>query len=178
MTAAELRAACDAVVAAPDLRPEYKADGTVVRTFCNLAAQRVAAAMGCGELDLPKVEENADYLYEIMDHNKSLRWARVDRAGAVAHALRGGLCFAAMTSGQLGARHGHLAAVRPEPMRESASAGGPVPMLANVGVGDTTVKLIALRGVLFTRPNWNCRESEAFPVKRVGAPSYFAWRPA
>jgi hypothetical protein len=173
-----LLAALDAIVAAPDLRPEYASDATVLRTFCNLGAQRAAKAVGCDELDLPNVEENADFLYAIMDTNAKRTWARVDRGAAVAHALKGGLAFAALTAKHLGAKHGHLAAVRPERMRMSASAGGDVPVLANVGVGDPTAPLVPLRGKIWTRPNWNCRESEAFPVKRVGPAVYFAWRPA
>ncbi len=174
----ELKAVMDAIVAAPDLRPQYTSDATLLRTFCNLGAQRAAKAAGCAELDLPNFEENADFLYAIMDHNESHHWARVDRAAATAHALAGGLCFAALTSKQLGAKHGHIATVRPERMRMSASAGGEVPMLANVGVGDMTKPLMSLGGNIWTRPNWNCRESEAFAVKRVGPAVYFAWRPS
>lgn len=178
MTPEALRAILDEAVAAPDLRPHYSQDGTLLKTFCNIAAQRVAKAAGCLELDLPNVEENADFLYAIMDENKSRAWARVNRTQASFDALAGGLVFAALTSKQLGEKHGHIAAVRPEKMRLSASAGGDVPILANVGRGDTTQPLVEVRPGLWTRPNWNCRESEAFPVKRVGPAVYFAWRPA
>lgn len=178
MKPAELLAVCDAVVAATELRPEYAQDGKLLKTFCNIGAQRIAKAAGCLELDLPKIEENADFLYAIMDENKSLRWARADRAAAAAHAMAGGIAFAALTAKQLGEGHGHIAAVRPERMRLSASAGGDVPILANVGRGDMTQPLVEVRPGLWTRPNWNCRESEAFPVKRVGPATYFLWRPA
>lgn len=169
--------ACDAAVAASELRPEYAADGNLLKTFCNLGAQRVAKACGCLELDLPNFEENADFLNDIMAKNASGKWAKVSRAEAVQHALAGGLAFASMTGAELGEKHGHICAVRPEAMRPSASAGGDVPMVANVGRGDMTKPLVPLRLNIMTRPNWNCRESEAFPVKRVGPPSYFIWRP-
>lgn len=187
MTPQQLLAACDAVVAAPDLLPEYTVQGDLVRTWCNVGAQRVAQAVGCPDLDLPNVEENADFLAGLL--SKSSRWVRLDGTQAVLHALghpggqwggckpncQGGLAYAVLTGAQLAERHGHIATVRPEPLRDSSS--GKVPMLANVGRGCPTIPLRPLKPGVLTRPNWNCRASEAYPIKRVGHPSYYAWRP-
>jgi hypothetical protein len=106
-----------------------------------------------------------------MDENKSRAWARVNRTQASFDALAGGLVFAALTAKQLGEKPRPHRRRAPERMRLSASAGGDVPILANVGRGDMTQPLVEVRPGLWTRPNWNCRESEAFPVKRVGPAS-------
>lgn len=166
-----LKAACDAVIAAEELRPEYDLAGNLLKTFCNLGAQRVAKAMGQGDLlDDPKVEENADALHELLVKNGK----KVGAADAVLHALDGGLAFAVMTSAQLREKHGHIAAVRPEGMQRSTTVGFDVPIVANVGRGDPAAPLVATaRKGVKTKRNWNCRASSAFPMKEKGAPDYF-----
>jgi hypothetical protein len=176
MTAAELLASCNALVLAEELFPEYGPDGRLQKTFCNIGARRIAHFAGCVELD--DMSLNADAMAELMAKNSSSRWSHVAAGAAVEHACNGGLAFAIMTGHALGEAHGHIATVRPEPMQESASAGGLVPMLANVGPGCPKIALRPMgRGDLLTRPNWSCRASEAFPYKRVGPATYFAWRP-
>lgn len=168
-----LRAACDDAVAAPELRPEYAATGgtSPIRTFCNLGARRIAQAMGCKDFDAQDL--NADAMHDIMARS----WGKVAAQAAVMHALDGGLAFASMTGSQLGSAHGHLAALRPEAMQASGSLGRDVPMLANIGVGDPDAPLIASgRAGIKTKRNWNCKASQAFPMKAKGDPDFFIWR--
>lgn len=150
---ATLKAACDEIVSDPNLQPVKDSSGKIVETHCNLGAMRVARAMGCDELD----NLMADQQYEVMSDNATKRWAKVDGMTASAHALAGGLSFAAMTSEQLGETHGHIAAVYPAQMQESPSLGKEVPLVANVGKTDAEEK-----------------ESAAFPVAD-GEPDYFIW---
>lgn len=145
MSVQELQAACDAALANPAFQP---ADGV---THCNEAARAIAHAMGYFAFDPPELL--ADDMVVIL--NAGGVWAKVDGPTAAAHAVAGGLAFAAMSSGQLGEAHGHLSALYPLPMQFSGSLNKLVPMLANVG---QTV------GV--------SKESAAFPVA-LGEPDYF-----
>jgi len=77
------------------------------------------------------------------------------RLNAAAHALGGGLAFAAMSSGQLGEAHGHITAIFPAPMQFSGSLNKNVCMVANVG-----------------KQNGEEKVSQAFPVA-LGEPDYF-----
>lgn len=167
------KAACDAAVAAPELRPEYSTDGALLKTFCNLGARRVAQAKACHDFD--DMNLNADAMHAVM----AAKWSKVDARAAVLHALDGGLAFASMTGAQLGEAHGHIAAVRPEAMQASGTLGIDVPMVANIGKGDPDAPLVdsGRKGVK-TKRNWNCKASQAFPMKAKGAPDYFTWRPA
>lgn len=148
-----LRSIGNEIVHDPDLEPKRDSAGVIVETHCNEGAERVAQAMGCDELN----DLLADDQYDVMDDNVSKRWARVDGMTATAHALAGGLAFAAMTSTMLGELHGHIAAVAPEPMQWSGSLGKNVPMVFNVG-----------------KTNADEKESAAFPVAD-GECSYFIW---
>lgn len=172
---AVLKKACDDVVAAEELRPEYK-DGKVVKTFCNIGARRVAKAMGCSDFDDTNL--NADAMHGVMTRGcLGGLWSKVEARDAVLHALDGGLAFAAMTSSVLGAAHGHIATLRPEAMQTSGSLGKDVPVVANVGIGDPNAPLIAgpQAGIKVKR-NWNCTASWAFPMRAKGDPDYFIWR--
>lgn len=163
-----LKAACDGVVAATELRPEYSVkSGKLLRTFCNIGARRVAQAMGCHDFD--DTDLNADAMHALM----LAKWKKVDSREAVLHALDGGLAFASMTGKQLGDEHGHIAAVRPEARQRSGSLGVDVPMVANVGKGDPDAPMLpgAQTGIK-TKRNWNCKSSQAFPVSK-GEPDYF-----
>ena len=156
---AQLKAACDAVLAAKDLQPEYK-NGTLMKTHCNRGARRIAQAMGCLEFD--DLGATADIMYAIMASNGSKRWRKVAGADATIHALGGGLTFAALPSDKLHAQHGHIAAVYPVGMQASGSFHRDVPMVANVGKGDEN------------RRNFICKSSAAFPVG-CGEAHYFIW---
>lgn len=150
---AKLKAACDAVMADPKLQPIKDQYGDIVTTFCNMGAMRIAFAMGCEELQ----GLTADQQHSAMTANQSGKWTRLDRVSVTAHALHGGLAFAAMSSKQLGEAHGHIAAIYPATMQMSGSLGHEVPVVANVGVQDVAEK-----------------ESMAFPVAK-GEPDYFAY---
>lgn len=164
---AVLKTACDAVVAAPELRPEYSSAGDLLETFCNIGARRVAQAMGCHDFD--DVNLNADAMHAIM----TAGWLRVTGAEATLHALDGGLAFASVTGAMIGETHGHIAAIRPESRQPSNTLKCDVPVVANVGRGDPQAPLVAgPRAGIKTKRNWNCRVSQAFPVAK-GEPNYF-----
>ncbi len=141
----ELKEACDAVIADPDLEPSAGV------THCNEGARRVAQAMGYDGFDDEKLM--ADDMVAIL--NAGGDWEKTDGAAAAAHALAGGLAFAAMSSHQLGEAHGHIAAIYPAPMGFSGSLNKKVPMVANVGKQDKEEKA-----------------TEAFPI-HLGEPDYF-----
>ena len=138
---------CDAVISDPSLEPSAGV------THCNEGARRVAHAMGYLGFDDESLL--ADDMVRIM--NDGAPWEKVDGATATAHALAGGLAFAAMSSVELGEEHGHIAAIYPAPMQPSGSLGKDVPMVANVGKQDREEKV-----------------SAAFPVA-LGEPDYFIW---
>ena len=106
MTAEDLKAACDAVIADPSLEPSAGV------TQCNEGARRVAQAMGYDGFDDESLL--ADDMVAIM--YAGAPWEKTDGEAATAHALAGGLAFAAMSSGHLGEAHGHIAAIYPAPM--------------------------------------------------------------
>lgn len=153
MTAEELKAACDAVIADPALLPVKDAAGKIIETHCNFGAQKIARAGGCTELD----GLNADQIHAMMELNASGRWVKVGGSQATQHALSGGLGFAIATSKMLEEQHGHVDAVYPAPMQFSGSLQTYVPIVANIGVTDVEEK-----------------ESQAFPVAK-GEPDYFIW---
>lgn len=162
-----LKTACDSVVAAPELRPEYNSAGDLIETFCNIGARRVAQALGCHDFD--DVNLNADAMHGIM----AAGWLQVTGAEATLRALDGGLAFASVTGSKIGEAHGHIAAIRPEAQQPSSSLGHDVPVVANVGRGDPQAPLVAgSRAGIKTKRNWNCRVSQAFPVAK-GEPDYF-----
>jgi hypothetical protein len=145
----DLKEACDRVITDPALAPGHGV------THCNEGARIVARAMGCREFDGEGLL--ADDMVRIMDSNDSGRWMSVDGPSFSAHAMNGGLGFAAMSSSRLGEAHGHIAAGYPAPMQESGSLGKAVPMVANVGRQEGEEKV-----------------SKAFPVS-LGEPDYYIW---
>ena len=144
MTAEDLKAACDEVIADPALEP-----GNGV-THCNEGARRVAHAMGYFGFNDESLL--ADDMIAIM--NAGGPWSKVDGATATAHALAGGLAFAAMSSHQLDDAHGHIAALYPAPMQLSGSFSKDVPMVANVGKQDREEKVSAAFPVAFGEPDY------------------------
>ena len=148
-----LKEICDDVISDPSLEPR---DGV---THCNAGALRTAQAMDCHEFDRPDGEEPmiADEMYTVMSLNRSGRWQKVDGEDFSAHALDGGLGYAALPSALLHEEHGHIATGYPAPMQYSGSLGKNVPVVANVGGKDAEEK-----------------ESLAFPVE-YGEPDYFIY---
>lgn len=150
--------ACDHILGDPALAPEFDKAGKLTKTHCNAAALFVAQALGCGEFDSPGGRPLlADEMIAVMVANASGKWKVVTGSEATIHALSGGLAYAAKTSGELGAAHGHIAVIYPVGMQRSGSWKADVPILANVG-----------------KTNGQVKTSEAFPVLR-GQPSYFTW---
>lgn len=141
----DIKDVCDQAMANPKFQPKK---GT---TYCNMAVQFIADAMGCQELD----GLMADEIYQVMKTNASGKWKNVEGSDATIWALSNGLSIAAMSSQDLGEAHGHVAVVYPLGMEGSASLGHDVPMVANVG------KSV---GVM--------RSTQAFPVSKGEARYY------
>ncbi len=138
-----------ALVKAPELQP------TNGKTFCNIAARRVAQFFGCHDFDAPNLL--ADEMIWIL--LGSTYWIKtMDGEVAAAFAQSGNLAFAVMSSERLGDDHGHIAAVFPAQCELSPSLGHPVPLLANVGKTCGITK-----------------ESLDFPVAK-GEADYFLWK--
>lgn len=151
MSAELLKEACDAILADQSLQPVKDAAGNILETHCNFGAERVAAALGCIELN----GLMADQQYAVMKENATGRWTQVNGSQATQHALAGALVFAAASSAMLHEKHGHIAACYPAPAEFSGSLDRFVPILANIGKEDHVEK-----------------ESMAFPVAD-GEPDYF-----
>jgi len=118
--ALKLRVACDAVLVDPRWRPDQPWPGA---THCNGAAQQVANAMGCRDLDGLMASR------QVAKMEATPGWVPDSAERAVTHATRGGLAFAAMAA----IPHGHIVAIRPEPMEFSSTWGCLVPIVSNVG---------------------------------------------
>ena len=150
--------ACNHILRDPALAPEFDKAGKLLKTHCNRAALLVAQALGCDEFESSGRDPLlADQMIEVMALNESGKWKRATGSEATIHALSGGLAYAAKTSEELGAAHGHIAVIYPVGMQKSGSWKADVPVLANVG-----------------KENREMKTSEAFPVLR-GQPSYFTW---
>lgn len=151
-----LKEACDRVIADPSLAPKIeKKTGKILMTHCNRGALLVAQAMGCNEFDGEAL--TADQMIALMEDNASGKWKKATGSDATIHALSGGLGFAAKTSSELGAAHGHIATIYPVGMQKSSSWKRDVPMVANVGKENAEEKV-----------------SQVFPVAK-GEPAYFVW---
>jgi hypothetical protein len=171
-----LKNLCDRLVSTSNLWPEYDSSGKLLTTYCNMAARIAAQALGCSEFDDPNLI--ADDMVAIMKANKSGRWESVTGQQATLHALDGGLAFAAADSKALLEAHGHITLIRPESMQPSPSWGKDCPMVVNVGKGDPGQDLrpIDHHPLQYqTKPNWNCKVSQAFPVSK-GEPGYFCFK--
>lgn len=144
---ADIKLLCEIVLKDPTLQPVKGV------THCNQAVARVAAAMGCADLNGLMADEQ----YQVMARNSNGNWKKVSGSDAAIHALGNGLAVAGLPSQTLDEAHGHVAVLYPIGMQLSASLGHDVPMVANIG---KTV------GVM--------RSSQAFPVDK-GEAEYFIW---
>lgn len=120
----DLKGACDQVVADPELAPRGG------KTYCNVSARRVAAAMG---FQMPVMLANAMIGYLA----NSPEWMSVEMDEAAAHAVLGKLAFVALSEEP----HGHIAPLYPAPAAESGSWGQKVPIIANVGKTNGIMRL-------------------------------------
>jgi hypothetical protein len=91
------------------------------RTFCNIASERIAAAMGY--IFPPGLLAN-DMIAHI-----AASWPEDTLDRAHQHALKGGLAFVTL----LDHPHGHLCSIAPQPGEYSSTWVAVVPLVANVG---------------------------------------------
>ncbi len=120
----DLKGACDQVVADPELAPRGG------KTYCNVAARRVASAMGF-QMEVMLANAMIEYLA------KNPSWKEASLEDAAAHAVLGKLAFVALSEEP----HGHLAPLYPSPAAESGSWGQKVPIIANVGKTNGIMRL-------------------------------------
>jgi len=168
MNVEALKSILDGIIVRPDLFPLYSENGTLMTTYCNLAAR--LAAQACGLKDFDDASLMADDMYKILSTINDGRIKKVDGMTACTHAMIGALGFACASGPMLGEAHGHIAAIFPAPLQGSGSLGHSVPMLANVGRGNPAIDLYKNSAGILTRPNWVCKSSQAFPVSIAGQP--------
>lgn len=171
----------DAILTAydnPDYRPVI-VDGQVVRTFCNMAANDIATAMGCTDLYDPdhKRPRTADEIYDFMVAHPQ-KWQELQVSGLGTDqqevslqavqwfANSGSLVFAVLDSKSLGANHGHICVIRPGTMKTSGK-WGKVPACMNIG-GENFIAL-GQKGVMRGSP---VGINQAFKIM----PRFFAWK--
>lgn len=137
-----------------DLQPK---DGI---TFCNVAADAIATAMGCKDF----TGKNADQIFEFV--NTSSQWDEIQMADAQWIVNEGSLVFAVATSEMLGQSHGHICVVRPG-LEKNSGKWGQCPAIMNVGAENFLAR--AKKGPLTGMP---CGINEAF----VPEPHFFVWK--
>lgn len=121
-----LRAACDQARANPSWQPHQP---EARDTHCNGNADEVARAFGCTRLAGPDGKPLlADAQVAVLATDPDWEMTE-DAARFGAHALKGGLGFAAVVEYP----HGHLCPGYPDTAQESALWGGLEPMVSNVG---------------------------------------------
>lgn len=120
----DLKTACDQVVSDPELLPRGG------KTYCNVAARRVAAEMGF-QMEVMLANAMIGYLA------KNPSWKEVALEAAAAHSVLGKLAFVALSEEP----HGHIAPLYPAPAAESGSWGQKVPIIANVGKTNGIMRL-------------------------------------
>lgn len=133
MDAVRLKEILDAVRKQPDLMPVVDKDGHVVRTFCNVALDRILGLCGVPRM-VNKLNGQplcANDMVEYMQNSTTV-WSEVNGDVACARASQGILVVAAQHSDTANG-HGHVAAVYPAPQEHSGSWGKDVPMLNNIG---------------------------------------------
>lgn len=121
-----------------DLQP--LADGT---TFCNLAVDSVAKAMGYTQLG----SKTADQIVMFLDG--SAEWSETPFAKAQDLANQGSLLIAGLTSTQMGQAHGHVCIIRPGKVVYSGKWGFS-PRCLNIGSENFIAR--AKRGPLTNQP--------------------------
>lgn len=146
-----LRTLCQRLITDPRyIAHDITGDGRP-ETFCNFAAAEAANAYGCHDLD----GLNAD-MQLLRLQGQPFGWTIGTGTRAAAHALLGGLAFAAKS---YPGEHGHITLIAPEPPEMSGSWGIMVPIVAHVGKPPNAIKKV----------------SGAFPVAK-GEPQYFLYK--
>lgn len=119
-------------------RPIYE-NGKLQTTFCNMACNEIAQAMGCQDLKGLSADEIYSYFTGHPDDWMELRAIGLQGddldiafAGIQSYANMGALVFAVATSIELGQDHGHICVIRPG-TRKSSGKWGNVPACMNIG---------------------------------------------
>jgi hypothetical protein len=161
-------------------------DGRIVTTYCNIAANDIAQAMGCTDFfdDTHKRARTADEIYDFLAAHSDPKtldkflWQEIQCATLQPEfrdvafqavqfwANSGTLVFAVQSSYNLSAPHGHICVIRPGVMKNSGKWGR-VPACMNIG-GENFIAL-GQRGVMKGLP---VGINEAF----VALPRFFAWK--
>lgn len=131
MNAVRLKEILDAVRSQADLAPLKDADGHVVRTYCNVALDRILGLCGVPRM-VNKLNGSplcANDMAEFMANSPTI-WKEVTGDAACARASQGILVVAAQRNDD---GHGHVACVYPSPEEYSGSWGKGVPVLNNIG---------------------------------------------
>jgi hypothetical protein len=131
------------------------------QTFCNVAANRIATAMGCKDLAAKTADEICAFVATSPD------WSEIafDRAQDLAN--QGSLVFAMASSTMLEQSHGHICAIRPG-LPKNSGKWGLCPSVINIGGVNFLAR--AKSGPLIGMP---VGLNEAF----VPLPKLYAWRP-
>lgn len=140
----------------PDLQPK---DGN---TYCNLAVDMIAQAMGCKELELKTADEICDYIANHLD------WQEIKLNQAQDMANKGSLVIAGLDSRALNDAHGHVCVIRPGKQVYSGK-WGLTPRCINVGKEMFLAR--AKKGPLTAM---SCGLNEAFQP----LPKLYVWRPS
>ena len=130
MTGQRLKEILDTVRVQPDLAPVLDDAGKAIRTYCNVALDRVMGIMAIPRMVNPLNGQPllANDMIDIMESSPE-RFTKVSADIAVARAAQGVLVVAC----QCEQMHGHVAPVYPTQMAWSASWMKQVPVLSNVG---------------------------------------------
>lgn len=164
-----LRIFLDDLVRDSTLFPQYDSKGVLLKTFCNLGVQRNAPGETFAGFDKLMAEEICHRLEKMVEEGKAKLLTGLLAAEKAMEGLR---VIAAMTKEEMGADHAHVARVYPASCQMSGSLGKMVPMLANIGKGDSSKDLYGLPGGMQTKPNCICKSSYAFPV-HAGEARYY-----
>lgn len=132
------------------------------QTFCNVAAGRIATAMGCKDF----AAKTADQIFDLVKISPD--WEEVQMAQCQTLANQGSLVFAIANSTMLTQEHGHIACIRPG-MPKPSGKWGSCPSVMNIGGVNFIAR--AKSGPLIGMP---VGVNESF----VPEPKFYAWKPS
>jgi len=137
MNGQRLKEILDIVRVQPDLIPVYDDKGKLVRSYCNIALDRVMGIMGVPRIMNPINGQPllANYMIDHMEAHDE-QYTKVSGDVACARASMGILVIAC----QCELMHGHVAPVYPATMQYSGSWKKDVPMVSNVGKKNEVMK--------------------------------------
>jgi len=148
------------VYESPAYRPRIDEKGNVLTTYCNFAIREIAGSLGYHAFE----GMMADQIYDHM--KRSQDWAKVEMKDSQFLANQGSLVIAALPSGKVNAKHGHVCVVRPGEEVYSSKWKKKVPVVLNIG--QTNFLLFYKSQDDIIEGGVNC----AFKNE----PEFFAWR--